>query len=264
MSKTLAKGIFYFVAVALILWTSSLTYSFVSGALPNAHWIIPLLALIVFDVGMISWMYVFLSHAEGAVQRSTAIALCGFDLIGVILMVIAEIMMGGQTIAAVPARLGDAAIWGIAVWTAVNVAGVVIFHLGDPESRKAMAFQSQKDAIWDGAMKDLEQRRIGMSKQLSAELGDRLFTELLSELAVDVNNNNVPDALERGPVISKSGVGGNDGRMTHDEVLAYIMSNPEAMRQITERAQRSEGQGGGNGAARPNFTSRPSSGSSGR
>jgi hypothetical protein len=238
MSKTLAKGIFYLVAVVLLVWTGSLTYSFVSMALPNAHFLVPALALIVFDVGMVAWMYVFLSHAEGAIQRGTAIALCLFDFIGVGLMVMAEILMGGQQIAAVPAMIGDAAIWGIGVWTVVNVLGVIVFHLGDPEARKAMAFQGEKDAIWDGALKDLQQRRIGVSKQLAHELSGRMFAELLSELAVDINNNNVPDALERGPKISKPGVGGNDGRMTQDEILAYIMSNPDTLRQITALAQK--------------------------
>jgi hypothetical protein len=220
----------------------------------------------VFDVGMISWMYVFLSHAQGAIQRATAISLCLFDFVGVGLMVIAEILLGGQTFAVAPANLGDAAIWGIGVWTVVNVLGVIVFHLGDPENRKAMAFQSEKDAIWDEAQKVLKQRRIGMSNQLAAELGDRLFSELLAELSVDVNNNNVPDVLERGPTISKPGIGGNDGRMTPEEVQLYITNHPEEVRRITSLAQKDEGRGvvlpvnGGNGVN----PTQPRSGTSGR
>jgi hypothetical protein len=261
MSKTLAKGIFYLVAVVLLVWTGSLTYSFVSMALPSAHFLVPALALIVFDVGMIAWMYVFLSHAEGAIQRGTAITLCLFDFVGVGLMVMAEILMGGQQIAAVPAMIGDAAIWGIGAWTVVNVLGVIIFHLGDPESRKAMAYQSEKDAVWEGAFKDLQQRRIGMSKQLSAVLGERLFTELLSQLSVDVDNDSVPDVLQSGPRISKPGAGGNDGRMTPEEIELYITNNPDAVRRITSLARKDEGRGvdflpvnGGNGV---NPTTRP-------
>lgn len=45
MSKSLAKGLFYAVATVHIIWTSSLTYSFVSTVLPNAHLAVPLFAL---------------------------------------------------------------------------------------------------------------------------------------------------------------------------------------------------------------------------
>ena len=37
MHKTIAKGLFYGVATVLILWTASLTYSFVATALPQTH-----------------------------------------------------------------------------------------------------------------------------------------------------------------------------------------------------------------------------------
>jgi hypothetical protein len=254
MNRTLAKGIFYLVAVVLLIWTASLTYSFVSMALPNSHWLVPLLALVVFDVGMVAWMYVFLSHAEGAIQRGVAITLCLFDFVGVGLMVMAEVLMGGQQIAAVPQRIGDAAIWGIGIWTVVNVLGVIVFHLGDPEARKQMAFQGVKDAVWEGAHKDLKQRQIGMSKQLSHELGGRLMSELLSELAVDINNNNVPDILEpTRPTQAQIGIGGNDGRMSQEEIELYIKNNPDALRRLASLAQPDAGQGG-NGPPRPGLT----------
>lgn len=198
MSKTIAKGLFYLVAIVLIAWTASLTMSFLRIALPGAAWYVPILGLVIFDAGMISWLYVFLLYAQGMIQRATAIVLCLFNFVGVGLLVLSEVLLGGQQLTEAPADLGTYAVWGIAIWTVMNVLGVLVFHLGDPESQKAMAFQAEKDAIWSDAQKVLKQRRIGMSQELAAQLGDRLFSELLAELAVDVNQNGTPDILEPG------------------------------------------------------------------
>ena len=60
MHKTIAKGLFYGVATVLILWTASLTYSFVATALPQTHWLVPLFALVIFDIGMLAWLKISL------------------------------------------------------------------------------------------------------------------------------------------------------------------------------------------------------------
>lgn len=197
IGKTLAKWLFYMVAVILLGWTASLTVTFVTSALPGMPWYVPYFALVVFDVGMIAWLFVFLRHAQGTVQRGVAVALTGFDFLGVGLMVIAEILLGGQTLTDAPAALGTWAIWGIGVWTVVNVLGVLVFHIGDPEAQKSMAIQSQKDAIWSGAMQQLEARRVHESQRLANELGQRLFDNMLAELLVDGNNDGVPDIMQR-------------------------------------------------------------------
>ena len=105
LNRTIAKFLFYGVAIVLLAWTSSLTYSFLSMALPGQLWIVPLLGLVVFEVGMISWLFVFLSHAEGAIQRAVGIILCLFNFVGVGLMTISEILLSGQTMAAAPEML---------------------------------------------------------------------------------------------------------------------------------------------------------------
>ena len=198
IKRTLAKLIFYLVAVVLLTWTASLTVSFVQSVLPNSFWAVPYLALVVFDGGMISWLFVFLSHAQGAIQRATALALCVFDLLGVGLMVVAEIILDGQTWVAAPESLAAIAVWGIGIWTIVNVAGVVLFHLGDPEAQKEMAIQSEKDAIFAGALTDMKSRRIDAQQALSQELGGGIFAELLADVRRDANRNGTPDIMERG------------------------------------------------------------------
>lgn len=191
ISKTIAKGVFYAVAIVLILWTASLTYAFVRGALPHMSWYVPLLSLVVFDVGMIAWMFVFRFHAKGTAQRATAISLTLLDLIGVGLMVIAEILLGGQQLAAAPEMLGEWAIWGIGLWTVANTAAVVAFHLLSPDSRKDMALQSAKDSIWEKGLQQLKEQSQEQGATLAGYIAQSLMTELRAGL---VNGEQPPVA----------------------------------------------------------------------
>ncbi len=222
LNRTIAKYLFYMVAVILFTWTASLTVSFIQSVLPNSFWAVPYLALVVFDGGLIAWMFVFLSHAQGNIQRATALILTIVNLLGVGLMVIAEILLDGQTLTAAPESLGTVAVWAIGIWTIINVAGVVLFHLGDNEARKEMAIQSEKDAIFEGALTALKNRRIAAQQGLANEMSATMFAQLLSDIRADSDKNGIPDLLERG---QQSGP-----RITHDDVAAYLAANPELMR----------------------------------
>ena len=217
LNRTIAKFLFYAVAIILLVWTSSLTYSFLSMALPNTFWLVPLLGLVVFDVGMIAWLFVFISHAEGAIQRAVAITLTMFNFVGVGLMVIAEILLDGQQMAEAPALLGSAAIWGIGIWTVVNVLGVLIFHLGDNQARRAMAYQNEKDAIFDAALGDLKTRRIAIQKTMSEEISRAMMNEMMAELRQDIDGDGRRDLFERP---------GHVGRNTYDAVRQPVIAEP--------------------------------------
>lgn len=198
MTRTLAKFLFYAVAIILLVWTSSLTYSFLSMALPNVFWAVPLLGLVVFDVGMIAWLFVFLGHAEGNIQRAVAIALTMINFVGVGLMVIAEILLDGQQLVEAPEMLGTAAIWGIGIWTIMNVLGVLVFHLGDPNARKEMAMQTERDAVFEAALKDLTNRRVDMQSALSQEMGAAMMRQLVADLRADADRDGTPDIFQPG------------------------------------------------------------------
>jgi hypothetical protein len=196
ISKTLSKFIFYMVAAVLLAWTASLTVTFIATALPNMPWYVPYLALVAFDGGMIAWLFVFLKYAEGVIQRATALGLTVFNFAGVSLLVIAEILLGGQTFTEAPQGLATWAIWGIGIWTVANVAGVILFHIGDPSAQKQMSIQNEKDAIWAGALKNLATRRTHNSSALAEELGGRMYDEMIAELFIDRDGDGRADLVQ--------------------------------------------------------------------
>lgn len=183
MHKSIARGLFYGVATVLVFWTASLTYTFVRTALPQVHWVVPLFALVAFDIGMLAWLKVFLDYAQGSGQRAVALVMCLVDFLGVGLMVLAEILLGGQMMVAAPENLGEYAIWGIAIWTVVNVGAIIAFHLLEPNARRNMALRSEMDLVFDEALKKLSTKRAEVSGQLSDQLSDGMLAQLVSELA---------------------------------------------------------------------------------
>jgi hypothetical protein len=196
IGKTLTKALFYLVAIVLIFWTASLTVSFIRAALPLMAWYVPFMALVVFDGGMIAWLFVFLKAAEGTMQRAVAIGLTGFDFIGVTLLVMAEILLGGQSLTAAPAYLGTYAIWGIGIWTAVNVLGVLVYHIGEPSAQVSMAIQNEKDQVFRGALLNMAEQRQANSVNLAKKLGDGLYQQLLDEMMIDRDGDGRPDLLQ--------------------------------------------------------------------
>src|SRR5690606_28058241 len=109
---------------------------------------------------------VFLDYAQGSGQRAVALIMCLVDFLGVGLMVLSEILLGGQTMVTAPQNLGEYAIWGIAIWTVVNVGAIIAFHLLEPGVRRTMALRTEMDLVFDEALKKLPTKRAAVSGQL--------------------------------------------------------------------------------------------------
>ena len=197
LKRTGSKMVFGFISVVIFLWTASLTVSFLQSVLPGSFWAVPYLGLVVFDGGMIGWMIVYLYNSEGSMQRSIALGMTIFNLLGVGLMTVAEILLGGQSLTVAPEMLGTFAIWGVGIWTFANVAAIIAFHLSSPDARIAAAIQEEKDAIMDAAMDDMRNRRQENAQRLSRQMGGGLYRTLVSELGVDADGDGIPDVFER-------------------------------------------------------------------
>ena len=181
MWKVIARSVFYVLAAVTVTWTASLTYSFILSVLPNMP-ITAVLSLVVFDVGMLAWLTVFLHYAEGAGQRAVALGGTLFDFAGVALMSVAEIFLGGQTLVAAPEHLGEYALWGVGIWTTANVGLVLVFHLLAPTAQREMALKDAQDAITEQAFQQLKVRTNEIAEQVASKLSTAMVEEAIREL----------------------------------------------------------------------------------
>jgi len=174
-----------------VLWTASLTYAFISTALPNQP-ITRYFALVVFDVGMVSWLMIFMFGAEGIAQRGIAFLLSLFDLIGVGLMVYAEIFLGGQSYVTNTGNIGLYALYAVVAWTIINLIGVWAYHYTEPENLKRMKIRGSQDKLLAKSLEKLEQKMDAMSDAVSEELSDAMKIDVLHQVGYTGNGKKTP------------------------------------------------------------------------
>src|SRR5688572_2767892 len=102
MKKWLTNAAFFVFSLALIGWTASLTLGVMDMVLPNNPYT-KYFALALYDGGVITWLFVYISKAKGTPQRGISLSMTVLDFIGVALMVIGALYLGGQSLAATPA-----------------------------------------------------------------------------------------------------------------------------------------------------------------
>jgi len=181
MKRQLAKGSFYLVAVGMFLFTAYMTLTFVGTVIPDAPLLVVLATLLVFDGGMLAWLVVFTSYAEGTTQRATAIVTCLFDFGGVGLMVAAEIVTAQSNIVTT-LPLAAWATWAVALWTFVNVGAILLFHLSDPATKREMSAQSRRDKLTELASKIVDENLDDMALDLAKQIGKRDMADLLADM----------------------------------------------------------------------------------
>jgi hypothetical protein len=178
----ITRLLFYLVAAALLVWTASLTLAFVGSALPDMQ-LARYFALVVFDLGAVAWLLIFVYAAEGIPQRTTALILALLDLAGISLISFAEIFTGGQEITAAPADLATIALWSIGIWTTLNLTGIFAYHLTDTAIMQDIARKTAGDKITARSLRLLEQRTDEIADDVAGVLADRLTRETLVRLS---------------------------------------------------------------------------------
>lgn len=182
----LAKGLtwilLYGLGAAVFLWTASLTTAFVGSVLPNSDFA-PYFALVLFDGGVLGWMYIFMSLAKGTGQRITSIAMLIADFLGLAAISIAEVFLGGQNLVAAPELLAEISVWVLGIWTLINVAGFVIFHVSDPNNMEKIQKQLAEDKIIAMSLQKLMDKTDAISDQVADALAERKKVEMLERLS---------------------------------------------------------------------------------
>jgi len=192
MFKRIVAGLALLFAGVLLAFTAWRTYHLLSLTSPGDV-ILPALGLVVFDLGFVCWTLIFLHLAEGFPQR--AAALCGAvaDLGLVIVAVVADLFLHGQTLTAVPAWVGLAALLTISLAVAVNLTLVFIFHITSPNALAALRERARQDrieeatlkeeqAIEDLAFKELHNKRRAIAEDVAEGKAQEMLDSLLERM----------------------------------------------------------------------------------
>lgn len=187
LAGTVGKILFWVFTVLVFFWTASLSLSALRVILPGDP-IKPYIGLVLTDIGALCWLLVFIGQAQGLPQRAISLIMFLIDLSGVILLSAFELLTGGQTLAVVPAELGNAVIWGVIGLTLVNLAAAYFYHLAEPQTWKGIEFGVLTDRLQKEA---LQQAQLNVEKEaqtLGAILAARATAELKYNLRLPMSD----------------------------------------------------------------------------
>lgn len=155
MKKVLQQGaryIFSIFGMAVFGLLMSMTYSALGRIFPDQS-IYQIWGLILFDIAALCWASAFTYHSQTIEQY--AISGIGFivSFIGTLVLVAAEVLLGGQALVSVDADLGQWLVYSFITITALHVSFLYVFHFGNAELKKQIEIGIAKGSIQSQALK---------------------------------------------------------------------------------------------------------------
>lgn len=147
------------------------------------------MGLVLFDVGAVAWLIVFVWKAKGGLQRAGALVLFALDFLGTLALVTIEVLLGGQQYVAVAPWVGQSLVYIFIAATVMNLVGVYLHHLTEPAVLAEIENQSMADEVEDEARRqageanrrDLPALGGQLAARLRADVRERLHLPALAE-----------------------------------------------------------------------------------
>jgi hypothetical protein len=147
----IVEGIFWLLGIVGLFFAASRTLHFVENTMPDTDKINGYLYLFFTGGGAFLWAQVYLKHAVGANRRAVSFMLAVTDLLAEIVLVYADTQYTASTNGLVqmnPDELRTFITATVGI-VAINLIGWFMYHLNDPEHRKAGMAQDLADAVED-------------------------------------------------------------------------------------------------------------------
>jgi hypothetical protein len=188
-------GLLALVAIAMgVLMTFSVMVRVLPGNLFTQ-----ILAIAFFDAGALGWLGVYIYKARGTPQRAVSLWLCVWDLAGVVAMVIAEILLGGQELVNIPPWLGKFIIDTVIITFALNLIGWYYLHANAPETREAINAQDLEDDLIEIAERQARASIEREAQALGALLAGRVTSRIKYRMRLPMSEDEA--AQWRGEIV---------------------------------------------------------------
>lgn len=156
-NQTIVTGVFWLLGIVGLFYAASRTLHFVETTMPSGDKLNGYLYLFFTGGGAFLWAQIYLKHAVGATRRATSFMLAVGDLLAEMILVYADTQYvananGLVTMGQDELKTFITATVGI---VALNLVGWFIYHLNDPESRRASMAQDLADEVEETTYKQL-------------------------------------------------------------------------------------------------------------
>jgi hypothetical protein len=171
--------------LAIIAMLMIYSFSALGKLFPN-NFLGQIMGMVLFDIAALVWLgtIIFLCKSVGQYAISTIGFVLG--LVGTLLLVAVEVMMGGQELAKVPAWAGDSIVWTFIIALVGHVILYYAFKLSAPEISAEISLGYETAAITDEAMKQATEQLIRERGALGQIIAPRMITDVKRNLGLPV------------------------------------------------------------------------------
>lgn len=156
-NQVIVTGIFWLLGLVGLFYAASRTLHFVQTTMPSGNQLNGYLYLFFTGGGAFLWAQVYIHHSKGATRRATSFMLAVGDLLAEMVLVYADTQYvananGLVTMSPDELKTFITATVGI---VGINLVGWFIYHLNDPDHRKANMAQDLADEVEEDTYKKL-------------------------------------------------------------------------------------------------------------
>ncbi|MBN8658002.1 MAG: hypothetical protein J0M11_19880 [Anaerolineae bacterium] len=176
-----------FAVFGLAIIAMLMVYSFSAlGKLFPGNFLGQVMGMVLFDVAALIWLGTIIYLCKSVGQYAIATLGFGLGLIGTLLLVAVEVMMGGQELAQVPSWAGDSIVWTFIVALVGHVILYYAFKLSAPEISAEISLGYETAQITDEAMKQATEQLIRERGMLGNMIAPRMITDVKRSLGLPV------------------------------------------------------------------------------
>lgn len=196
-------ALFGMLVIALLM---SYTFEALAFIFPD-NFTSQIMGMVLFDVAAIAWILAFIYLCKSIMQYAFAFIGFVFALIGTLLMVAIDVMLGGQEMIEAPAWINEALIYGFIAAAIVHVILVYAYKLAAPEISADISLGIETANIIEEAMKQAEDELLRERGAMGRVIAPRLMNDVRRNLGLPVSGEvidlpayDVPEQTQAIPV----------------------------------------------------------------
>lgn len=183
-----AAVFFSLFGLAVIALLMSYTFEALAYLFPD-NFISQIMGMILFDIAALAWLGAFIYLCKSVMQYTFAFIGFTFGLLGSLLMVAIDVMLGGQEMIAPPDWINSALVYGFIFAAIVHVVLFYAYKLASPEISADISLGIETAQITEEGMKQAENELLRERGALGKVLAPRLMNNVRRNLGLPVSGD---------------------------------------------------------------------------
>lgn len=183
-----AAVFFSLFGLAVIALLMSYTFEALAYLFPD-NFVSQLMGMILFDIAALAWLGAFIYLCKSVMQYTFAFIGFVFGLMGSLLMVAVDVMLGGQEMIAAPDWINSALVYGFIFTAVTHVVLVYSYKLAAPEISADISLGIETAQITEEGMKQAENELLRERGALGKVLAPRLMNNVRRNLGLPVSGD---------------------------------------------------------------------------